>query len=189
MELFNAMKRRTSLRDFTAYMPTQTEIEAMLEAIYYAPVVFMTNNAHISVITDKSVLAELDALGVSKYGKPLGVNSVLYGAPVYFVVSAKLVDEVPAAFEGVVTPEFCNRSMYWTIGTAVQNMQLRAVELGLATCPANGPVVGLIEDDKLARKIGIPEGYTPLTSIMFGKSRTEYKEREGSKDNYQLSFI
>lgn len=189
MEFLEAMKKRTSLRDFTDYMPTKAEIEAILEAIYYAPIVFMSKNAHISVVTNKEVLAELDALGTSKYGKPLNVNSVLYGAPVYFVISARLVDEIPAAFEGIVTAEFANRSLYWTAGTMMQNIQLRATDLGLATCPANGPIVGLLEDHDLARKIGIPEGYTPLASVMLGKSNTAYKERAGSKDNYQISFI
>ncbi|MCD8212778.1 MAG: nitroreductase family protein [Campylobacter sp.] len=189
MQLLEAMKKRTSLRDFTDYVPSAEEIDAILEAIYYAPIVFMTKDTHISVITDKKILAELDALGVSKYGKLLNAASVLYGAPVYFVISAKLLDEVPDMLEGIVTPEFCNRSTYWTIGTAVQNIQLRAVELGLATCPANGPVVGLLENKELARKIGIPEGYTPITSIMLGKSNTEYKERANSKDNYHVKFI
>ncbi|MGG7048797.1 MULTISPECIES: nitroreductase family protein [unclassified Campylobacter] len=80
MKLLEAMQKRISLRDFTDYVPSKEEIDAILEAIYYAPVVFISKNTHISVITDKVVLKQLDELGVSRYGKPLNISSVLYNA-------------------------------------------------------------------------------------------------------------
>ncbi|CAD7289058.1 hypothetical protein LMG7974_01314 [Campylobacter majalis] len=42
MNLVEAMQKRISLRDFTDYMPSKEEIDAILEAIYHAPVVFMS---------------------------------------------------------------------------------------------------------------------------------------------------
>ncbi|MGH1601445.1 nitroreductase family protein [Campylobacter majalis] len=189
MNLVEAMQKRISLRDFTDYMPSKEEIDAILEAIYYAPTVFMTKNAHISVITDKAVLKQLDELGVSRYAKPLNISSVLYNAPVYIVISAPLVSEVPEAFRDAIDLDFCNRSLAWTIGTMVQNIQLRATDLGLASCPVNGTVAGLIHDKDLSQKIGIPQGYTPLTSVVIGKSKTPYEVREARKDNYIVSFV
>ncbi|MCR4942823.1 MAG: nitroreductase family protein [Campylobacter sp.] len=189
MQLLEAMQKRTSLRDFTDYMPSKAEIDAILEAIYYAPVVFISKNTHISVITDKDVLKQLDELGVSKYGKPLNISSVLYNAPVYIVISAPLASDAPEAFKEAIDVDFVNRSLAWTVGTMVQNIQLRATDLGLASCPVNGTVAGLIHDKALSQKIGIPEGYTPLTSVVIGKSKTPYEIRQGRKDNYQVSFI
>ncbi|MGG7074012.1 nitroreductase family protein [Campylobacter sp. 9BO] len=61
MKLLEAMQKRQSVRKFSDEMPSSEEIEAVLEAGYLAPALFTTKDAHISVITDKKLLAELDA--------------------------------------------------------------------------------------------------------------------------------
>lgn len=105
MQLLEAMKKRQSVREFNAEVPSKEEIQAILEAAYLAPTLFTTKDAHISVITDKDLLRELDAAAVKKFGKMLEnmgmkTKTTLYGAPVLILLSGKLATELPKECEG-----------------------------------------------------------------------------------------
>ncbi|CAD7288426.1 nitroreductase family protein [Campylobacter suis] len=191
MKLLEAMQKRQSMRKFSDEMPSSEEIEAVLEAGYLAPALFTTKDAHISVITDKKLLAELDAAASRKFGATLdmlGVKNTLYDAPVYILISGKLVDELPKGFE-FLKLENIHRNVYWAMGSVMQNMQLRAASLGLSSCLINTVVVTLFDEPELAKKAGIPDGYSPLCSIVLGKSDAEFCPRTPKKEHYQISYI
>ncbi|MDA3054870.1 MULTISPECIES: nitroreductase family protein [unclassified Campylobacter] len=191
MELLEAMQRRQSVRKFSDKMPSPEQIKAVLEAGFLAPALFTTKDAHISVITDKDLLRDLDAAASKKFSKMLesmGMTNTLYGAPVYVLISGRLADEVPAGFE-FLHPENIHRNVYWTMGSLMQNMQLRATELGLSSCLINTVVVTLFDEPELAKRAGIPKGYSPLCSIVLGLSDFEFKKREPKNEHYQLNFI
>lgn len=48
MQLLEAMKKRRSVREFNAEVPSKEEIQAILVAAYLAPALFTTKDAHIS---------------------------------------------------------------------------------------------------------------------------------------------
>ena len=191
MELLEAMQRRQSVRKFSSEMPSPDQIEAGLEAGCLAPTLFTTKDAHISVITDKELLRDLDAAAVKKFGKSLeslGVSNTLYGAPVYILFSGVLVDKMPQGWE-FLKPENMHRNVYWAMGSIMQNMQLRATELGLSSCLINTVVVTLFDEPELARRAGIPEGYSPLCSMVLGLSDAKFEKREPNKGHYKIDFI
>ena len=192
MELLEAMQKRKSVREFNGQMPAKEEIEAVLEAAYLAPALFTTKDAHISVVTDKELLRELDAAAVKKFGKSLesmGVKNTLYDAPVYILFSGRLVEELPQGWE-FLRLENIHRNVYWAMGSIMQNMQLRATSLGLSSCLVNTVVVTLFDEPELAKKAGIPEGYSPLCSIVLGKSDKISDElRKPKNEHYKVSYI
>ena len=193
MQLLEAMKKRRSVREFNAEVPSKEEIQAILEAAYLAPALFTTKDAHISVITDKDLLRELDAAAVKKFGKMLEnmgmkTKTTLYGAPVLILLSGKLATELPKECEGAKL-ENLHRGIYWAMGSVMQNMQLRATSLELASCPINTVVVTLFDEPVLAARAGIPEGYSPLCSLAIGKSDAKCEERKPSCDHYGVSYI
>lgn len=191
MELLEVMQKRKSVRKFSAQMPSAEQIEAVLEAGCLAPTLFTTKDAHISIITDKELLRDLDAAAVKKFGKSLeslGVSNTLYGAPVYILFSGVLVDKMPQGWE-FLKPENMHRNVYWAMGSIMQNMQLRATELGLSSCLINTVVVTLFDEPDLAKRAGIPNGYSPLCSMVLGKSDFRFEKREPNKKHYQIDYI
>ncbi|MGG7074013.1 nitroreductase family protein [Campylobacter sp. 9BO] len=118
----------------------------------------------------------------------LGVKNTLYDAPVYILISGKLVDELPKGFE-FLKLENIHRNVYWAMGSVMQNMQLRAASLRLSSYLINTVVVTLFDEPELAKKAGIPDGYSPLCSIVLGKSDAEFKPRTPKKEHYQISYI
>lgn len=192
MQLLEAMQKRKSVRKFNGETPTKEQIEAVLEAGYLAPALFTTKDAHISVITDKQLLRDLDAAACKKFGSVLdnmGVKNTLYGAPVYILFSGKLATELPQGWE-FLRLENIHRNVYWAMGSVMQNMQLRATELGLASCLINTVVVTLFDEPELAKRAGIPEGYSPLCSIVLGRSDEKLDEvRNAQKEHYKISYI
>lgn len=187
MELFEAIVSRQSVREFTGEAASADELNAVLEAALHAPRTFINKGVHISVISDKALLAELDACGVKKFGKQLGVSSAIYGAPTLVLLSGKLATEQIEGWD--VGAEVFNRNLYWSMGSLVQNMHLAAVSMGLGACPINTVVVGLFDDSKLARRAGVPDGFSPLCSIAIGKTAHEYKPREIDKTHFEIEFL
>ncbi|MBQ6656895.1 MAG: nitroreductase family protein [Ottowia sp.] len=191
MELLEAMQKRKCVRQFNGEIPGKDEIEAILEAACLAPAVFTTKGVHISVITDKKLLGDLDAAAVRKFGKTLesmGVTNTLYDAPVYILFSGRLVEELPPGYE-FLKPENMHRNVYWAMGSVLQNMQLRATSLGVSSCLVNTVVVTLFDEPELAKRAGIPQGYSPLCSMVLGKSDFKYERRAPKKEHYQISYI
>lgn len=192
MQLLEAMQKRVSVREFNGEMPSKEQIDGVLEAAFLAPALFTTKDAHISVITDKELLRDLDAAACKKFGSALdnmGVKNTLYGAPVYILFSGKLVKELPQGWE-FLRLENIHRNVYWAMGSVMQNMQLRATELGLVSCLINTVVVTLFDEPQLAKRAGIPDGYSPLCSIVLGKSDKISDElRKPKKEHYGISYI
>lgn len=56
------------------------------------------------------------------------------------------------------------------MGSVMQNMQLRATSLELASYTINTVVVTLFDEPILAAGTGIHKGYSPLCSLVIGKA-------------------
>ena len=59
MELFEALKRRCSIRRYTGEVPTEQEIQTVLDAALLSPQLPM-HDIHISVITNSALLKEAE---------------------------------------------------------------------------------------------------------------------------------
>ncbi|MGH1600503.1 nitroreductase family protein [Campylobacter majalis] len=187
MMLNEAIRKRASVREFNGDMPSDDEISQIIDAAYLAPLTMTSKNSHISVISDKKLLKQLDECGFKKFGKILNVETSLYNAPVLILISGKIIDTPPLGWG--VDAEVFNRNLFWTMGSVVQNMHLSAVALGLAACPINTVVIGLHDRPELMKRAGVPDGYLPLCSLAVGKTEYKYSEKKINAENFSISYL
>ena len=161
MELNTAMNNRRSIRSYTGESISKDELDAVLQAAYTAPVgMGKYDGIHLTIITNNELLKEIDENGAAFFGNPS--LHPLYGAPMLIVISSNDPGNVGSADVGII----------------LQNMSLEAVELGIGHCDIYGATAALTENKELLKKLNIPDGFTPLGSIILGKTKEEYTKRD-----------
>lgn len=161
MELKEAMNIRKSVRSYTGEPVSKEQLDAILTAAYEAPVgMGKYDSIHLTVITDKDLLSEIDACAAKFFGNPS--MHPLYGAPMLIVISSDSVNNVASA----------------NVGFILQNMSLAAVEQGVGHCDIYGAIAALAQDKELLAKLQLPEGFTPLGALDLGKTDETYSRRE-----------
>lgn len=161
MELNTAMNNRRSIRSYTGESISEEELNAVLQAAYTAPIgMGKYDSIHLTIITNKALLKEIDENGAAFFGNP-SIHP-LYGAPMLIVISSSDPGNVGSADVGII----------------LQNMSLEAVELGIGHCDIYGATDALTENKELLKKLNLPEGFTPLGSIILGKTQEQYTKRE-----------
>lgn len=161
MELQEAMNIRKSIRSYTGEQITKDQLDKILTAAYEAPIGSgKYDGIHLTVITSKELLDEIDANAGKLTGNPAA--KPLYGAPMLIVVSSNRTDNVGSANAGFI----------------LQNMGLAAVEEGVGQCVIYGALRLLNQNPDLVAKLGLPEGYTALGGIELGKTNETYVKRE-----------
>ena len=68
-------------------------------------------------------------------------------------------------------------NLFWDVGSIIENMELQATALGLASCGINTTVVAMRSRPDVRKALGIPDGYDALASVIIGYYDTEYPER------------
>ena len=161
MELKQAMNQRKSIRSYTGEPVSQEQLDAILNAAYEAPIgMGRYDSIHLTVITNKDLLAQIDANAAQAFGNPK--MHPLYGAPMLIVLSA--LDEVVTSVANV--------------GITLQNMSLQAVELGLGQCLIYGAIRALNANPELVAKLGLPKGFKPRGSLVLGPTTEVYADRD-----------
>ena len=108
----------------------------------------------------------------------------MYNAPVWIILSAKLHDKNE-------TPnyELMNVNLLWNVGSIIENMELQATDLGLASCGINTTVVAMRGRPDVRKALGIPEGYTALASVIIGYTDVEIPERKVKPEFIPVSYV
>lgn len=181
MNVFDAIVNRKSVRSYTGEPPTEEEMDKILVAANCAPIasaMFDTN--HLTVITNKDLLAEIERA----FGAYVGKTDVhpLYNAPVFVLVSVQ--EEGNRATKEDWLNVVCSDA-----AIIVENMALEAVELGLGTCHIWGAVRAINADPVLRGKLGLPEGFRPVCGAIFGKTDTAYEPRELRRDRFTRNTL
>lgn len=146
MELETAINLRQAVREFKKEPVEEDQLAALVAAGSAAPV----SRGHfgdflLTVITDRTVI---DALEESDTGHPF------YGAPAVIMISSTRQDQSGCLSAGMIA----------------ENIELKAVELGLVTCSILGIVKTGIEGSAKARDLlGLPAEFTPLFAVAVGK--------------------
>lgn len=86
-EVIDAMVERRSCRSFTAEMPSEEQLDAVVEAGLYAASGMGRQSAIILKVTDRALRDRLSALNARAMGAPESTDP-FYGAPVVLVVLA-----------------------------------------------------------------------------------------------------
>ena len=188
MDFEEVLTHRVSTRKYNEKMPDEQVIQKIIDSALLAPIV-RSHKLHLSVVTNKDVmkLAEDATEEFFKANeKSIGISMpkpYLYGAPVWIILSGKKYNE--DEFAG----KLMNNNLFWNIGSIIENMELQATELGLASCGINSTIVSMYNRPDVKKAVGLPEGYDALASVIIGYSDTKIPERKVKPELISVSYI
>jgi len=160
MELMEAITNRRSVRKFTDYYVTDEEIGEMLNAARLAQSWANTQVWEFVVVRDRDLIKKV----TETYSRGNRATECSVSASVLIIACAKT--GVSGTKGGEDKTKFSEWFMF-DLGVAVQNLCLRAYELGLGTV-----IVGLIDHDACKQLLAVPEGYEVIAAIPVGKPVT-----------------
>lgn len=145
-----ALDKRYSGRSYKKDMPTDEEIQKLLDAAYKAPI---ANGAYdksrLSVIKDKSLMERF----VKEYQEKTSKDKdPLYGAPLFIIFSSS--KDSSAAYEDC--------------GCVIEHICLKATEMGLASCYIRGSVNALGKDAFYIKDLDLDSGFYPISGVIIG---------------------
>lgn len=159
MDALKALEIRKSVREYQAKPVEAEKLETILKAANNAP---KAGEFQISVILNAGLLKEINDKALDcmkKSGNAFLMERAalpgyepLYGAPVLLVFSAP--PENPYSFANV--------------SNAATSGIIAATALGLGSCYIVTPTLALNEEPSLVKKIGVPEGFSPLCCMIAG---------------------
>ena len=164
MDFQDVMRTRKSVRAYTDRQVDKEDLDYIIEAAQRAPIAGGDRTmSHITVVTDKGLLDEIrgTCMHHKKDGTPV---DPLYGAQVLIVLSAT------GPSDDLI--EYCN------VACAIENMLLAATDRGLGSTYIWGCLRKLRQHPELVGKLGLPEGYSMLSSLVVGYPVEELAERE-----------
>lgn len=176
METLKTILSRRSIRKYTGERATEEEEKKILQAACAAPVgMGRKEDMYLTVITSPELLHEIEENAAAAFGNP-GAK-ILYNAPEMVLVSVRLTGDEPKD-----NVQFSNAA------GAIENMALEAVELGLGTVHIWGAIRALNQNPELVKKLQLPEGYTPASAVVFGKTEESYEIRD-TEGRYQIEYL
>lgn len=165
MDVFEAIRTRRSIKQFTDRPITREEIERLLEVVVEAPNHRMTEPWRFYVLGPEARRAYGEALGARKAKRvddPEAARAVVEkvangeaGLPGMIAVST-ILDENPEIRE----------EDYAATMMGVQNLMLAARAMGLGTHVKTGAVM---DDPRARAAVGVPEGERIVATIQLGE--------------------
>ncbi len=170
MELQEAIIKRRSIRKFTDYRVSDEEILKLLEAARMAPSWANTQVWEFIVVRDKGIMEQL----TGTYSETNPARKCSLAATAMIVGCA--MKGVSGYKEGKTTTKF-NEWFMFDMGLAVQNIWLKAHEIGLGTV-----VVGLFDHDKCKGILSLPDEYEVTVILPLGQPETAGKDGPPRKE-------
>lgn len=164
MELKDAVFDRRSVRRFTDDPVPDDAVREMLEAARTAPSWANVQPWEFIVVRDTGVIAKITETYAA--GNPARKCSMACG----LIIVGCAQTGVSGCKEGAPVTRFDSWHMF-DLGLAVQNLCLRAHDLGFGTV-----IVGLMNHDECRRVLAVPDGYEVVVAIPVGKPAVSGKE-------------
>ncbi|KPV64325.1 MAG: nitroreductase A [Candidatus Bathyarchaeota archaeon BA2] len=159
MDVFEAIKRRRSVRAYTSEEVSEEEVEKLIEAARWAPSAGNIQPWEFVIVTNAETKRRLaDAARRQTF---------IEEAPVVIVVCAN-VAQSSWGYGSRGANLYCLQDT----AAATENMLLAATALGLATC-----WVGAFYEDEVARVINTPRGVRPVAIVPVGRAAKKPKAR------------
>lgn len=151
MDFDKVLSARVSSRKFVGGALSDEEIEKLLDAAKKSPIASgRYESIYLTVIRNEEFIREIsDEYNVLKNKK----EDSLYGSKTFIIVSSNKEDT----------------SKYEDTGCILENITLKATEMGLGSCYIRGLVNGLGPDANYIKKLDLPEGFYPVSGIILGK--------------------
>ncbi|MCL2025463.1 MAG: nitroreductase family protein [Leptospirales bacterium] len=172
-ETLKTIAGRYACRDFADTTLTDEQIKALAEAALAAPSAMNLQPWHVIIITDKSLIEELDTEGMEIFAaaedkstyerfKSRG-GKMFYNAPCMIIIASDGSHYAPI-----------------DCGILVQNIALTAQSLGLGNviCGASGVLFNSSGGDKLKKRLQFPDGYGFGISILVGTAKSDKAPHE-----------
>jgi nitroreductase len=172
-EILKAIAERYSCRDFTDTPLTSSHVKALVEAALASPSGMNRQPWHVIVVTDKTLIDELDAEGMkilavaddkSGYERMMSRGGKLfYNAPC--IIFAVTDSSNPSAMDCGILSE--------NIALAAHSLGLGSVICGMAGVPLSGPKA---EDFK--KRLKFPGGFGFGIAVLVGTAKTAKEPHE-----------
>ena len=177
MHTCQTIHSRRSIRRYTGEPVTSEQLDCLLASAYATPVgMGRFEDLALTVVTSPRLLAEIDACAALAFGDPQ--LRPLYGAPLLIVVSAR----VPSL-------EQADNVSSANVAMAIHSMALAAVDMGLGQCVIYGAMRALVREPALLAQLELPEGFTPLGSIVVGATDERYEPREVPAGRIATNYV
>jgi len=167
MQLFEAIKRRQSIREFNKEKVSDDNLKLIIQAAYHAPIGRAAYSRYeLVVIKDETIIEEL-AKKIMQAG--ILLKHPFFHAPLVIFVTGKANRE---RLDGCDT------------GCLIQNMMLAATELGLGSCFLYTISEIINGHPKLLKALNLPEGNSVMSAVVFGHPEQKdppNKDRPGIK--------
>ncbi|NLV67925.1 MAG: nitroreductase [Spirochaetes bacterium] len=170
MELREALTTRRSVRKFTDYIVTDDEIMELMQAAQCAPSWSNTQCWEFIIIRDRDLVRKV----VETFSETNPARKCSEAASVLIACCAK--SDLPGYRDGVKRTRFDSWYMF-DLGIAVQNILLRAHDLGLGSV-----VVGSLDHVKCATLLNVKAPYELVCILPVGKPVELKKEGPARKD-------
>jgi nitroreductase len=157
VELMDAIRHRRSVRKFTDHYVTDEEIRDVLEAARLAPSWANTQVWEFIVVRERELIRQV----TETYSATNPARSCSAAASAVILACARA--GISGCKEGKERTKFHEWFMF-DLGLTVQNLCLRAYELGLGTV-----VVGSMNHDACAQIALVPAGYEVVAAIPIGR--------------------
>ncbi|HEC86695.1 MAG TPA: nitroreductase [Thermoplasmatales archaeon] len=144
MDVFEAIKRRRSIRTYLDRPIEKEKITKLLQAAQLAPSAKNRQEWKFIVVTDEKVRKEL----------------------IPACRGQKFIAEAPVVIAGIADPTF--RWYKLDMGIALEHVALEAVELGLGTC-----WIGAFDEKAVSRLLGVPPNLETVALLTVGYPREE----------------
>jgi len=177
-EVLKAIAERYSCRDFKGTPLTQAQITALAEAAVAAPSAMNLQPWHVTVITDKKFIDEMDEVAMKTlaetdkagYDRMMSRGGkIFYNAPCMVMVSSK----GSPADVGILSQN---------VALAAHALGLGNVICGMAAIPLNGP-----RGEAFKKHMAFPEGYGFGMAILVGEANSTKPPHE--KDMGKVTFV
>jgi nitroreductase len=179
-EFMDIVRGRRSVRKYEEREVADAVLNAILEAVRWAPSWANTQCWELVIVRDRAVKEQLQATLPPK-GNPAA--GAMVQAPVVLALCGKLKSS--GYYKDQVTTKFGDWFMF-DLGIACQNICLTAHALGLGTV-----VVGLFDHDKAKAVLKVPQGHELVVMIPLGfpaKISSAPNRREISEFTHQNFF-
>ncbi|MCC8112092.1 MAG: nitroreductase family protein [Ruminococcus sp.] len=159
MQTLESIAKRKSTRDFDPDKAVSNEtIDMIVKAGCQAPIgANKRESLHLTVCRSKAILEEINQSTAT--AMQIEARDFFYSAPVVVFVSASQEQMAPGI-------EYANAAC------VIENMLIAATDAGVDNIYLWGAVQGLAKNKALCDKLGIPNGFRPVSAAAIGYSRS-----------------
>jgi len=167
MEAIQMIKERRSIRKYKDEVVDRGLMEEIIEITRYAPSWTNSQTPRFTLVDNPEIIAQFASVGVKGFVYNMDTLKNAKGVAVLSFVEGKSGRTDKYEIETSDNP---SRWEFFDAGIACQTFCLTAYAKGVGTC-----IFGVIDEEKIAELINLPEGETVAALVVYGYSDQETK--------------